>query len=43
MTFVYLRIIEGEIDRKISIKLQSLPTQRYFRQAVREKLDIVGE
>lgn len=29
--------------RKISIKLQQLPSQRYFRQAVREELDIVGK
>lgn len=29
--------------RKISIKLQQLPSQRYFRQAVREQIDIVGE
>ena len=35
--------MDGESDRRISIKLQSLPTQRYFRQAVREELDIVGE
>ncbi|CAO1403050.1 unnamed protein product [Diamesa serratosioi] len=35
------KINDGETDRRISIKLQSLPTQRYFRQAVREELDIV--
>lgn len=29
--------------RSVSIKIQSLPSQRYFRQAVREKIDIVGE
>lgn len=28
--------------RNVSIKIQSLPSQRYFRQAVREKVDIVG-
>lgn len=28
--------------RMISIRLQQLPSQRYFRQAVREELDIVG-
>lgn len=29
--------------RHVSIQLQQIPTQRYFRQAVRESLDIVGE
>lgn len=29
--------------RTTSIRIQSLPSQRYFRQAVREKVDIVGE
>jgi amiloride-sensitive sodium channel len=29
--------------RTVSIRLQQLPSQRYFRQAVREELDIVGE
>ena len=29
--------------RKISIKLQQVPTQRYYRQAVRDKVDVVGE
>ena len=29
--------------RKVTIRLQQVPTQRYFRQAVREKIDIVGE
>lgn len=29
--------------RKVSIRLHQMPTQRYFRQAVREELDIVGK
>ena len=29
--------------RKVSIKLHQIPTQRYFRQAVREALDIIGK
>lgn len=29
--------------RKVSIQLQQLPSQRYFRQAVKEKVDIVGK
>jgi acid-sensing ion channel, other len=37
------RILNSTKLRSVSIKLQSLPSQRYFRQAVREKVDIVGE
>lgn len=29
--------------RNVTISLQEMPTQRFFRQAVREKVDIVGE
>lgn len=29
--------------RKVTVKLQQVPSQRYFRQAVREQIDIVGE
>jgi amiloride-sensitive sodium channel len=29
--------------RTVSIKLQQFPTQRYYRQAVRENIDIVGK
>lgn len=29
--------------RTTSIRIQALPSQRYFRQAVREQVDIVGE
>jgi acid-sensing ion channel, other len=36
-------INDGTKSRKVSIKLHQIPTQRYFRQAVREELDIIGE
>lgn len=37
-------LIRSDTDlRTVSIRLQQLPSQRYFRQAVREELDIVGE
>jgi amiloride-sensitive sodium channel len=44
--FLYLirfsiRIRHTETDRFVSIQLQQVPTQKYYRQAVREKLDIV--
>lgn len=29
--------------RSVSIRLQQIPSQRYFRQAVKEELDVVGE
>lgn len=29
--------------RSVSVRLQQLPSQRYFRQAVREQIDIVGK
>lgn len=29
--------------RNVSIRIMALPSQRFFRQAVREKIDIVGE
>lgn len=37
------KIRENTNLRKVSIKLQQMPSQRFFRQAVREKIDIVGE
>lgn len=37
------KIRENTNLRKVTIQLQQLPSQRYFRQAVREKVDIVGE
>ena len=37
------KIREYTRERSVSIRLQSIPTQRYFRQAVREKIDIVGK
>lgn len=36
-------INSGTDMRTVSVRLQQLPSQRYFRQAVREELDIVGE
>lgn len=39
----YTKTDETSRLRKVSIQLQQLPTQRYFRQAVRDSLDIVGE
>lgn len=35
------KIRENTRDRSVSIRMQSLPVLRYFRQAVREKIDIV--
>ena len=37
------KIRENTNLRRVSIKLQQEPSQRYFRQAVREEIDIVGE
>lgn len=37
------KILEHTNLRSVSIRLQQLPSQRYFRQAVREELDIVGK
>lgn len=37
------KIRENTRERSVSIRLQAIPTQRYFRQAVREKIDIVGK
>jgi amiloride-sensitive sodium channel len=36
------KIRDWNRHRTVSIQLQALPTQRYFRQAVREKIDVVG-
>ncbi|KAG5680777.1 hypothetical protein PVAND_010264 [Polypedilum vanderplanki] len=36
------KIRDSTSDRSVSIRLQTLSTQKYFRQAVREKIDVVG-
>lgn len=36
------KIHENTAARSVSIRLQSIPTQRYYRQAVRETIDVVG-
>ena len=43
MSLYLFSIVSGETNRSITISLQSVPTQRYRRQAVREPLDIVGK
>lgn len=37
------KIIDNTSLRLVTLRLQQLPSQRYFRQAVREELDIVGK